>query len=74
MSRVLTVEEVKDELPDCKVWEGGREWPARVVGRKNKFATVCWGDEWHLTATVAWETLTDSINNGRPIKVSGPRG
>ena len=54
---VLTVAQVKEKLPSVRVNVNGKIVPGRVVGRKNKFATVhtrlgSWDFSW-LTVTRA---------------------
>lgn len=76
---MMTIAEVKRDLPPVRIeWEGRRYW-ARVSGRMNEFASVSpsqpidgrkevrtiMGPIFHYS----WETVTNAINSGKTLKV-----
>ena len=74
---MLTVNEVKDQLPMVKVeWNGIHYW-GKVTGRLNRFATVSPYqiiDRKQLVTTIlgpcfkfSWITVTDAINYNREL-------
>ena len=73
----FTINQVKQLLPMVKVKYNNEYYWARVTGRQCKFACVSPYqkiDNRKLITTiigpcyeVAWETVTDCINHGRPI-------
>ena len=64
----MTVEEVRDQLPDVSVrLADGTIVSGHLSGRKNDFATV-----WlHIPIEFAWETIATAINTGNPLRIGG---
>ena len=66
----MTLEQLKNTLPDVKVKIGKKTIPALLTGRKNRFASAKWfQDGTYLTTQVAWETVQHCVNNDLPITV-----
>ena len=63
-----TAESVKEKLPDVPVKFNGKVYIGRVLGRKNRFATVSIDDgrEWEWN----WETIATALNNGWELRAS----
>jgi hypothetical protein len=71
---MLTVADVKRDLPQVKIRYGGKLYWGRVTGRLNQFATVSpfsLIDGRKLVTTImvpcipfAWETVTRAVNSG----------
>jgi hypothetical protein len=68
----LTIEEIKDLLPDVKVAtdSGNRKFIGKVSGRKNRFATVT-VYTYGLTSSyeVSWPTVARAYNNNSAIRL-----
>jgi hypothetical protein len=72
---MLTIADVKRELPSVKARIGKREFTARVTGRANQFATVTIladdkplrGVPW-IDAQFSWESVTRAINENRALQ------
>lgn len=66
----LTVEQVKELLPDVRVHILGMTVTARVSGRKERFAAVFvpMQGSW-LNFQFSWETVTRAVNGGRVLQV-----
>lgn len=58
----MTIEEIKENLPDVKIEFEGKVQSAHVRGRKNKFASVILKNG--LVFEYAWQTIERVINNG----------
>jgi hypothetical protein len=59
-----TVELVKEKLPGVSVKVGNKVYKGRVMGRKNKYATV------HTKAgsfEFTWLSITRAVNNGHSL-------
>ena len=76
---MMTVAEVKRDLPPVlMIWEGRKYW-ARVSGRCCPYACVSPSqpiDNKKLVRTImgpcfqyAWETVTNAVNSGKPLIV-----
>ena len=65
----MTIEELKDKLPDVRVEFNGTLYLATVHGRKNKFATVAVhvGTGRYVTAEYSWESIARSVETRRPL-------
>ena len=60
-----TADKVREELPFVAVRINGRNVIGRVLGRLLPFAGVIVGD---VKFDVAWETVANCLNSGRPIQ------
>lgn len=62
---------VRAELPDVTVEIGGERLPARVIGRKERYATIVvtipYGTGVQISFEVAWDTIVSTLNRNRPI-------
>lgn len=65
----LTVDQVKETLPEVEVKRNGKIYAAKVRGRRMPFAEVYWEtDCGPMSAEFAWETVTNAINNGTMLR------
>lgn len=78
---MLTVSQVKADLPDCPVKIGKRRFMARLSGRLNDYATLTLsyvangaprhylrGRPW-IDAQYSWDAVTRAINENRPLSM-----
>lgn len=65
---VLSIEEVKETLPDVKISIDGQIYPAFVCGRKNQFPTVC-AYKKNYEAEFSWEAVTRAANDPHVILI-----
>ena len=63
----MTIEQVKDELPDVSVKWRGTVYRAGVRGRKNRFATVFLFDLPEVSAEWSWAAVARSVESGCPL-------
>jgi hypothetical protein len=76
---MMTIDEVKRDLPPVRIEYNGRKYWGRVSGRLNKWASVSPSqliDNRERITTVlgpvfhySWETVTNAINNGGTLRV-----
>ena len=65
----LTIDQVKEALPDVQVESRGKVYTAKVRGRRNPFAEVSWDTDCGIMyADFAWQTVTNAINNNKVLK------
>ena len=64
----LTIDQVKDTLPNVQVKSHGKVYTAKVRGRRHAFAEVSWEtDCGTMRADFAWQTVTNAINNNKEL-------
>ena len=64
----LTIDQVKDTLPNVQVKSHGKVYTAKVRGRRHAFAEVSWEtDCGTMRADFAWQTVTNAINNNKVL-------
>ena len=64
----LTIDQVKDTLPNVQVKSHGKAYTAKVRGRRHAFAEVSWEtDCGTMRADFAWQTVTNAINNNKEL-------
>ena len=64
----LTIDQVKDTLPNVQVKSHGTVYTAKVRGRRHAFAEVSWKtDCGTMRADFAWQTVTNAINNNKEL-------
>ena len=67
----MTVQEVKDKLPNVKVKLFGRVLTGHVSGRKKKYATVWVKSGGHIyDHQYSWQTVARAITMKQPLRVS----
>lgn len=62
-----TIDRVKAELPTVTVRVDGKTKNARVTGGKLEFPLVRWEEA--NAVEVAWVTIVNCLNAGRPIRI-----
>lgn len=65
-----TVERVKSELPKITVKDCNVIYDARILGRQNRFAVICWGNNYQYSFEASWITVVNCLNNNKPVIVS----
>lgn len=69
----MTSAELKEQLPDVKIFYGGRLFDAALKGRKERFASVIpymrinGGRIWGESRSFTWETVLRSVNDNVPL-------
>ena len=65
---LLTIDQVKDTLPNVQVKSHGKVYTAKVRGRRHAFAEVSWEtDCGTMRADFAWQTVTNAINYNKEL-------
>lgn len=60
----MTIEEIKEKLPDVKVKYQGKIYNAILTGRKNTFATIHTITEYNVQSfDYSWQAIERAINN-----------
>lgn len=63
----LTIQEIKDKLPDVTVILDGVRVRCRLAGRFNQFATV-YTLGGLTVGEYAWSTIQSHLSSGRPLR------
>jgi hypothetical protein len=68
---IMTIEEIKKELPNVKMRVDGKIIDATLHGRCNPFATVGYwtGHNSYISYEYAWATIQRHLNIGKPLTV-----
>ena len=64
---MLSIQDVKDQLPDVKVNDNGTIHKAILRGRQLDFPKVHYGPNYQYSFEVSWQTLTHCINENKPV-------
>ena len=65
----LTIDQVKETLPNVQIESHGKTYTAKVRGRRNPFAEVSWDTDCGIMyAEFAWQTVTNAINNNEVLR------
>lgn len=70
---MLTIADVKRDLPDVPATWRGKPYRGKLTGRRCEFPEVtvfvkCGGRDYQ-TCPFSWDTVTRAINSGRPLEI-----
>ena len=68
MTSTWTIERVKAELPSIPMLYKGKTVVGQLRGRLNAFAGVSVPGLPGVRADYSWQTVTDALNAGRPLR------
>ena len=68
MTSTWTIERVKAELPSIPMLYEGKTVVCLLGGRLNAFASVFVPGVPGVRADYSWQTVTDALNAGRPLR------